>query len=62
MVVGFIDDINDKSVSEYLRRANAVDFLWEDIGSNAYGQIIATFLDDINSKEDLGKLYTKLGE
>lgn len=62
MVVGFIDDINDKSVSEYLRRANAVEFLWEDIGSNAYGQIIATFLDDINSKEDLGKLYTKLGE
>lgn len=62
MSIGFVDNINDSEVQEYLRKVNAIGATWEDIHTKIYGQMFPTYVDSINSAKDLEKLYIKLGE
>lgn len=62
MSIGFVENINDEEIQEYLRVISAVQMTWKDINSKVYGEMFPTYIDDIKSVDDLNDLYIEIGD
>lgn len=63
IVVGFVNNIDNDEVKEYLRVASGVDEVWSQMQCEAVlGEIVASSFSKVNSKEDFAKYYSKIGE